>query len=493
MHLFRTFAIGLVCLTAWAGGGIRLKSRTIDTARENFRPQAMSGGGYLLVQFAQHPGVDTRAELERRGFRILGYVPDAALMVHAPEGADWRNLGVRWAGPLEASDKLSPALAAEMSGAYLVSFHRGMAGRAARSIAAQHGFQVLEVEGVLPWHLLVTGNHLALPALAGHGEVAYIAPAGPVMFSGRRVFGCAGAITEPAPVADYVLADSGWPKDEQGRVALQYVFASMTRKLDSNVARSQVERALGEWSRYTNLTFTPGAQAGAARTIEILFASGAHGDGYPFTSISTLAHTFYPSPPNAEPLAGDMHLNDAETWGVGNSIDLFSVALHEAGHALGLGHSDQPSAVMYPYYKLSGGLASDDIAAIQKLYGVAGTATGTPPATPPVIPPTIPPVVKPDPPGPTRDTTAPTLAILSPAYSIVSTSAASLAMGGTASDNVAVTAVKWTSSTGGSGTAVGTVTWSASVPLLKGTTTITVRAYDAAGNSGWRSVTVVRN
>jgi hypothetical protein len=30
------------------------------------------------------------------------------------------------------------------------------------------------------------------------------------------------------------------------------------------------------------------------------------------------------------------------------------------------------------------------------------------------------------------------------------------------------------------------------VPLLVGSNVVTVRAYDAAGNSGWRAVTVVR-
>jgi hypothetical protein len=61
-----------------------------------------------------------------------------------------------------------------------------------------------------------------------------------------------------------------------------------------------------------------------------------------------------------------------------------------------------------------------------------------------------------------------------------------------ASDNVAVTAVKWTNSTGDAGVASGTTSWSANVPLLVGTNTITVRAYDAAGNSAWRALTVVR-
>ena len=63
---------------------------------------------------------------------------------------------------------------------------------------------------------------------------------------------------------------------------------------------------------------------------------------------------------------------------------------------------------------------------------------------------------------------------------------------GTAADNVAVTAVKWSNSFGNGGAASGTANWSASVPLLVGNNVITIRAYDAAGNSAWRAITVVR-
>jgi hypothetical protein len=40
---------------------------------------------------------------------------------------------------------------------------------------------------------------------------------------------------------------------------------------------------------------------------------------------------------------------------------------------------------------------------------------------------------------------------------------------------------------------MGRMTWVArSIPLLYGNNVITIRAFDAAGNSSWRSVTVVR-
>src|SRR5208282_5096489 len=108
-----------------------------------------------------------------------------------------------------------------------------------------------------------------------------------------------------------------------------------------------------EWTKYSNINWVEGTDPLALQTVNILFASGAHGDAYPFDGPGgVLAHTFYPANPNPEPIAGDMHLNDSETWQIGANTDLFSVTLHELGHALGLGHSDSPSDVMYPYYKM---------------------------------------------------------------------------------------------------------------------------------------------
>ena len=88
----------------------------------------------------------------------------------------------------------------------------------------------------------------------------------------------------------------------------------------------------------------------------------------------------------------------------------------------------------------------------------------------------------------------PSIVIATPTgASTFSTGNATVALGGTATDDVAVTQVTWTNDRGGSGTASGTSSWTiSSITLATGTNVITVTARDGAGNSGTDVLTVTK-
>jgi len=90
------------------------------------------------------------------------------------------------------------------------------------------------------------------------------------------------------------------------------------------------------------------------------------------------------------------------------------------------------------------------------------------------------------------DTTNPTVTITSPtSASTTSVTTATVSLGGTASDNTAVSSVTWSNALGGSGTATGTTTWTASnIPLQLGLNSITVTATDSAGNTSTDTIGV---
>src|SRR5262249_4941019 len=72
-------------------------------------------------------------------------------------------------------------------------------------------------------------------------------------------------------------------------------------------------------------------------------------------------------------LTGDVLINSSDNFGDGsNSLNLFSVLLHEAGHVFGIPDSTDPNSPMYSNYDSATKLTSGDIAALQALYGTRG-------------------------------------------------------------------------------------------------------------------------
>jgi hypothetical protein len=74
-------------------------------------------------------------------------------------------------------------------------------------------------------------------------------------------------------------------------------------------------------------------------------------------------------------IGGSMNINTERVNHIGSNYDLFSLMLHEFGHALGLGESYNQPAVMYPTLsRVYTGLFADDLAGIRTIYGQPGAA-----------------------------------------------------------------------------------------------------------------------
>ncbi|KAM4700400.1 matrix metalloproteinase-18-like isoform 1-T1 [Discoglossus pictus] len=150
---------------------------------------------------------------------------------------------------------------------------------------------------------------------------------------------------------------------------LTYRILNFTPDLPQAVVENSIQRAFKVWSDVTPLTFT--RLYNEISDIEISFVAGDHKDNSPFDGPDGyLAHAFQPG----KGIGGDAHFDEDETWRNDNrAYNLFLVAAHELGHSLGLSHSEDPGALMYPTYSNTDPntfqLPQDDINAIQYLYG----------------------------------------------------------------------------------------------------------------------------
>lgn len=352
---------------------------------------------HLVLDFGRVPTAETVRALAERGMPVVSYVPPTGVMVAVEGEANLQGLELAGYDSLQPSDKLSRDLdlavaegrRGEVRAAprnyFVVEFHADVPVEDRRALVMEAGLEPRDHADLVGTHLLVRGTVAQVERLAEWDEVSYIFPASGELATGLPLIGCMGGAAAAGQVGQQTQrVGEGWDGPGQNAAHLTYSLQGLTNRLGEELVRQELVRAMSAWSRVVQVDFQRAYNPTALKNVNILFGSRDHGDPYPFDGPGrVLAHTFYPAPPNPEPIAGDLHFDNDELWNIGTDIDVFSVALHELGHALGLGHSDVPNAVMYPYYRRTEGLTDEDIGAIRILYAAAAPdAGGAPPATP---------------------------------------------------------------------------------------------------------------
>jgi hypothetical protein len=208
----------------------------------------------------------------------------------------------------------------------------------------------------------------------------------------RRVFGVSllvvilflvGEIAPKEALGWSTPANSvGWDGSGLGCANVTYHFGPLTNNngLTDSQVKAEVVRAMQAWSQVACVHFTETSTVNLSNSIDIEWDNGP--GGFPFPN-NVISLGYYPPPNQGETLAGNIYFNNAYTWCIGcdanSGYDIFSVALHELGRALGLDTSADSTAAMYlDYHGPLNGLAQDDIDGIQSLYAPGPASPPTP-------------------------------------------------------------------------------------------------------------------
>lgn len=171
--------------------------------------------------------------------------------------------------------------------------------------------------------------------------------------------------TAAAPTAAIAPADFAvrgrWPDPRQ----LTYRLQGETCPLGAEAFARASQRAMQVWTATGVIGFRPANEKEQA-DVTLGFRRGHHGACEPFGPGADVAHAGPVGP------GSFVHFDAGRTWsehGGAGSVSLFHTALHELGHVLGLGHSEDGNAVMGTATERPSELSADDRAGLHSLYG----------------------------------------------------------------------------------------------------------------------------
>lgn len=172
-----------------------------------------------------------------------------------------------------------------------------------------------------------------------------------------------GLSTSHSRKAKSLKQPNKWGKNE-----LTYYIMGRDYDLAKDVWDEQFRLAFDSWSRVSPLRFTESEYPNS----DIIIGVGNRRKQSFGKRGGVLAWAQLPYSPNFDGQLLTMY-DMAENWITPNSNEygtiLQSVAAHEIGHLLGLDHSNDASALMYPYINNALGPQETDIKNIQNLYG----------------------------------------------------------------------------------------------------------------------------